>query len=98
MIGLCLFALTLGVFATVVATLVARREEFVLKRLRTGQAGDLEILLGTSASAVLIAWAQIGIGLGIGFWFLDLRAVSNRGTWWSRCCWAAWCASCWRRR
>jgi ABC-2 type transport system permease protein len=37
--------------------LVARREELALKRLRTGEATDAEILAGTVAPAVAIAWA-----------------------------------------
>ncbi|GAA1606389.1 ABC transporter permease [Kribbella sancticallisti] len=52
-------ALNLFVYYHLVTSLVARREELVLKRLRTGEASDLEILAGTAAPAVGIAWAQV---------------------------------------
>jgi ABC-2 type transport system permease protein len=52
-------ALNLFVYYQLVTSLVARREELVLKRLRTGEATDLEILAGTAAPAVAIAWAQL---------------------------------------
>lgn len=40
--------LLLVVYMNLVSAYVARREELVLKRLRTGEAGDLEILAGTA--------------------------------------------------
>lgn len=53
-------AVSLNLFAyyNLVTALVARREELVLKRLRTGEATDLQILAGTAAPAVAIAWGQ----------------------------------------
>ena len=57
--GLTAFALLLAVYCNLVTALVARREELVLKRLRTGESTDAEILAGTAAPAIAIAWAQI---------------------------------------
>ncbi|MFJ3879187.1 ABC transporter permease [Streptomyces sp. NPDC090077] len=51
--------LLLVVYMNLVSAYVARREELVLKRLRTGEAGDLEILAGTALPAAAIALAQI---------------------------------------
>ncbi|WP_435856132.1 ABC transporter permease [Streptomyces physcomitrii] len=52
------FALLFAVYTALVSTLVARREELVLKRLRTGEAGDGEILVGGAVPAVAIGLAQ----------------------------------------
>jgi ABC-2 type transport system permease protein len=51
-------SLNLFVYYNLVTSLVARREELVLKRLRTGEATDLQILIGTAIPAVAIAWGQ----------------------------------------
>jgi ABC-2 type transport system permease protein len=59
--GLTVFALLLPVYYNLVAAMVARREELVLKRLRTGEATDANILAGTAAPAVAIAWAQVAV-------------------------------------
>lgn len=59
--GLTAFALLLAVYYNLVTALVARREELVLKRLRTGETTDAEILAGTAAPAIAIAWAQIAV-------------------------------------
>ncbi len=61
LIGLTAFALLLPVYYNLVSALVARREELVLKRLRTGEVTDAEILAGTAAPAVAIAWAQVAV-------------------------------------
>ncbi|MEU0948470.1 ABC transporter permease [Streptomyces canus] len=42
------FALLFGVYSALVAVFTARREELVLKRLRTGELRDVEILCGTA--------------------------------------------------
>jgi ABC-2 type transport system permease protein len=60
--SLTAFALLFVVYYNLVTALVARREELVLKRLRTGEIGDAEILAGTAAPAVAIAWGQILVG------------------------------------
>jgi ABC-2 type transport system permease protein len=51
-------SLNLFVYYNLVTSLVARREELVLKRLRTGEATDLQILTGAAIPAVVIAWGQ----------------------------------------
>ncbi|MEV6410610.1 ABC transporter permease [Kribbella sp. NPDC051718] len=51
-------SLNLFVYYNLVTSLVARREELVLKRLRTGEATDLQILAGSATPAVAIAWGQ----------------------------------------
>jgi ABC-2 type transport system permease protein len=61
--SLTAFALLSVVFYNLVTALVARREELVLKRLRTGEIRDAEILAGTAAPAAALAWGQIVIGL-----------------------------------
>ena len=54
-IGFCfLFA----VYTTLVGAYVARREELVLKRLRTGELEDSEILAGTALPAVCVGLTQ----------------------------------------
>jgi ABC-2 type transport system permease protein len=60
--SLTAFTLLFVVYYNLVTALVARREELVLKRLRTGETGDAEILAGTAVPAVAIAWGQILIG------------------------------------
>ena len=60
---LAAFALLFPLYYNLVTTLVARREELVLKRLRSGEPGDREILLGTAAPAVAITWWQCIIGV-----------------------------------
>ncbi len=59
--GLTAFALLFAVYYNLVTTLVARRDQLVLKRLRTGETTDGEILAGTAAPAVAIAWTQIAV-------------------------------------
>jgi ABC-2 type transport system permease protein len=60
--ALTAFALLYPVYYNLVVTLAGRREQLVLKRLRTGEATDGEILAGTAAPAVAVAWAQIALG------------------------------------
>lgn len=62
MTSLTAFTLLFVVYYNLVTALVARREELVLKRLRTGETSDAELLAGTAAPAVAIAWGQILIG------------------------------------
>lgn len=57
------------VYYNLTAAYVGRRGELVLKRLRTGEAGDLEILLGTAVPSLalgLLMAALIGVGGSIG--------------------------------
>jgi ABC-2 type transport system permease protein len=60
--SLAAFTLLFVVYYNLVTALVARREELVLKRLRTGEPSDAEILAGMAAPAVAIAWGQVLIG------------------------------------
>ncbi|ATW49366.1 ABC transporter permease [Streptomyces xantholiticus] len=52
------YALLFAVYSTLVGVFVVRREELVLKRLRTGELRDTEILAGASLPAVAIGLAQ----------------------------------------
>lgn len=52
------FSLLFAVYAALVGSLVARREELVLKRLRTGELRDAEILAGAALPAAAIGLAQ----------------------------------------
>lgn len=52
------FTFLFAVYTTLVSAFVARREELVLKRLRTGELGDAEILAGTALPAVCVGLAQ----------------------------------------
>jgi ABC-2 type transport system permease protein len=76
-IGLIVFSLLLGVYYNLVTALVARREDFVLKRLRTGEISDTEIIVATATPAAAIAWVQVVIYVAVGFVFLDLEMPIN---------------------
>ncbi|MFF4256512.1 ABC transporter permease [Streptomyces sp. NPDC001663] len=52
------FSLLFSVYTALVSAFVARREELVLKRLRTGELGDVEILTGTALAAACVGLAQ----------------------------------------
>ncbi|MEU6314722.1 ABC transporter permease [Streptomyces sp. NPDC047014] len=65
--------LLLVVYMNLVSAYVARREELVLKRLRTGEARDLEILAGTALPAVCLALGQTGLLAVAGALALDVR-------------------------
>ncbi|MGX1882511.1 ABC transporter permease [Streptomyces sp. NPDC055287] len=52
------FVLLFGVYSALVTVYVVRREELVLKRLRTGELGDAEILAGTAAATLVAGLAQ----------------------------------------
>ncbi|MGW0827059.1 ABC transporter permease [Streptomyces sp. NPDC002845] len=52
------FSLLFAVYAALTSVYVVRREELVLKRLRTGELRDQEILVGASLPAVGIGLAQ----------------------------------------
>lgn len=63
--GLAGFALLALVYYNLVTILVARREELMLKRLRTGEATDAEILAGAAVPSVVLAWGQIAVAVGV---------------------------------
>ncbi|MFB7593220.1 ABC transporter permease [Streptomyces sp. NPDC056160] len=52
------FSLLFAVYSTLVGVFVARREQLVLKRLRTGEPRDAEILAGTALPAVATGLGQ----------------------------------------
>lgn len=66
--------LLLVVYYNLVTAYVARREELVLKRLRTGEPTDLEILAGTALPAAAVALAQCAALVVAGAVLLDLPA------------------------
>src|SRR5690625_269921 len=53
------FAMLFVVYYNLVATFAARREELVLKRLRTGELSDAAILTGTASASLVTAPAQL---------------------------------------
>ncbi|GAA2392118.1 ABC transporter permease [Streptomyces coeruleofuscus] len=68
------FSLLFAVYSVLVGTLVVRREELVLKRLRTGELKDVEILAGSALPAVLTGLVQcllLAVGCSV---LLDLSA------------------------
>ncbi|MFI1283292.1 MULTISPECIES: ABC transporter permease [unclassified Streptomyces] len=69
--------LILVVYMNLVSAYVARREELVLKRLRTGEANDLEILAGTALPAAALALGQIAVLAVAGAVALDVRMPRN---------------------
>ncbi|MFJ7590791.1 ABC transporter permease [Streptomyces sp. NPDC097617] len=68
--------LILVVHMNLVSAYVARREELVLKRLRTGEANDLEILAGTALPAAVLALGQITV-LAVAGAVLDVPMPQN---------------------
>lgn len=70
------FSLLFAVYSALVGVFVVRREELVLKRLRTGELRDIEILGGSALPALLSGLAQCVL-LAVGcFALLDLSAPS----------------------
>jgi ABC-2 type transport system permease protein len=70
------FSLLFAVYSTLVGVYTARREEVVLKRLRTGELRDREILAGAALPAVATGLAQclvLAVGCVV---LLDLGAPS----------------------
>src|SRR3954452_21405450 len=51
--------LTFVTFYNLVTTFVARREELVLQRMRTGELTDAEVLLGTAVPTLLVTVVQV---------------------------------------
>ncbi|MFI8947909.1 ABC transporter permease [Streptomyces sp. NPDC053750] len=70
------FSLLFAVYSALVGVFVVRREELVLKRLRTGELRDVEILSGSAMPAVLCGLLQcllLAVGCAV---LLDLSAPS----------------------
>ncbi|MDT0345036.1 ABC transporter permease [Streptomyces litchfieldiae] len=66
--------LVMVVYLGLVPTYVARREERVLKRLRTGELTDAEIMAGTALPAAALAVAQCVVLVASGSVVLDVAA------------------------
>lgn len=64
--------LILVIYVNLVAAFVTRREELVLKRLRTGEASDAEILAGTAMPSAALALAQCVLLILAGTLALDI--------------------------
>ncbi|MFE1782983.1 ABC transporter permease [Streptomyces sp. NPDC059506] len=75
--GLLGMVLLFVVYSNLVSTYVARREELVLKRLRTGEASDLEVLVGTALPGIAVALVQSALMLAGGVAVLDLPVPAN---------------------
>ncbi|MFF6875210.1 ABC transporter permease [Streptomyces sp. NPDC012474] len=70
------FSLLFAVYSVLVGVFVVRREELVLKRLRTGELRDAEILAGSALPAVLTGLAQCLLLTAGCVALLDLSAPS----------------------
>ncbi|AQS68814.1 ABC transporter permease [Streptomyces pactum] len=70
------FSLLFAVYSALVGVFVVRREELVLKRLRTGELRDVEILSGSAMPAVLSGLVQSLLLAAGCFALLDLSAPS----------------------
>ncbi|WP_405797403.1 ABC transporter permease [Streptomyces sp. NBC_01506] len=66
--------LLMVVYSNLTSAYTARREELVLKRLRTGEVSDPEILTGTALPAATLALAQCVLLVVAGAAFLDVSA------------------------
>ncbi|MEU8891216.1 ABC transporter permease [Streptomyces sp. NPDC048442] len=71
------YVLVFGIYTQLVGTYVTRREELVLKRLRTGEPGDVEILAGTSVAALTAAVVQCLVLITAGALLLDVEMPSR---------------------
>lgn len=66
------YALLFGVYSNLTGAYVARREQLVLKRLRTGELRDLEILAGTALPSAGLGLAQCALLVVLGSVVLDI--------------------------
>ncbi|MEV8312230.1 ABC transporter permease [Streptomyces flavidovirens] len=71
------FVLLFGVYSALVTVYVVRREELVLKRLRTGEPGDVEILAGTAAATLVAGLAQCVVLVIAGAVLLDVEMPAD---------------------
>ncbi|EFL33220.1 integral membrane protein [Streptomyces viridochromogenes DSM 40736] len=70
------FSLLFAVYSVLVGSYVVRREELVLKRLRTGELRDFEILAGSALPAVLTGLGQCLLLTAACTTLLDMSAPS----------------------
>jgi ABC-2 type transport system permease protein len=71
------FVLLFGVYSALVSVFVVRREELVLKRLRTGEPGDAEILVGTSIATIAAGIVQCVVLVLAGAAVLGMEMPEN---------------------
>ncbi|MGW1196131.1 ABC transporter permease [Streptomyces sp. NPDC002536] len=71
------YVLLFVVHTSLITVYTARRQELVLKRLRTGEAGDAEILAGTALPSAAIALAQCVLLVVAGSVWLHMRAPAR---------------------
>jgi ABC-2 type transport system permease protein len=64
--SVAVLAIGMVVYYNLVTAYVGRREEYVLKRLRTGELTDAEILAGTTVPSLAIAWLQVAVAVVVG--------------------------------
>jgi ABC-2 type transport system permease protein len=71
--------LTFVTFYNLVTTFVARREELVLQRMRTGELTDAEVLFGTAVPTLLVTAVQVAlVAVGVvalGYWSAPVDVV-----------------------
>lgn len=68
MVGaLSLFFVLFTIYTTVTTTIVTRRQELYLKRLRSGEASDAAVMIGMTAPAVLLCVLQLVLVLATVF-------------------------------
>src|SRR3954468_3074143 len=72
-------ALTFVAYYNLVTTFVARREELVLQRMRTGELTDAEVLLGTAVPTLVVTVVQVvlvAVGVAVlGEWSAPVDVV-----------------------
>ncbi|MEU1375284.1 ABC transporter permease [Streptomyces triculaminicus] len=71
------YVLLFVVYYHLMSAYTARREELVLKRLRTGETGDAEILAGAALPSAAIALAQCVLLVVAGSVWLDMPAPAR---------------------
>ena len=73
------FTLVLTTYYNLVTTFVARREELVLQRLRTGELTEAEVLFGTAVPTLLVTLAQVAVvtvgTVALGTWSAPVDAA-----------------------
>lgn len=71
------FAMVFSLYCTLVTSLVARRESLTLKRLRSGELQDAEVVAGTAVPALAIATTQVVAAAALAAVLLELRVPTN---------------------
>lgn len=79
--------LIIVVYSNLVSAYTARREALVLKRLRTGEVSDPEILAGIALPAVVPALTQCALMVAAGAALLHLKVHSDPNCSWRAHCW-----------